>query len=48
MVDFVVELRPEQLEMIAGEDTVSISRPQLVSSDLLFGHGGREGGPRRK
>jgi len=26
MVNFIVELRPKQLEMITGENTVSISR----------------------
>jgi hypothetical protein len=33
MVDFVVELRPEQLEMIAGEDTVSISRRAALKKE---------------
>jgi hypothetical protein len=34
MVDFVVELRPEQLEMIAGEDTVSISRRAALKKEI--------------
>jgi hypothetical protein len=32
--DFVVELRPEQLEMIAGEDTVSISRRAALKKEI--------------
>jgi hypothetical protein len=34
MVDFVVELTPEQLEMIAGEDTVSISRHAALKKEI--------------
>ena len=32
--DFVVELKPEQLEMIAGEDTVSISRRAALKKEI--------------
>lgn len=32
--NFVVELRPEQLEMIAGEDTVSISRRAALKKEI--------------
>jgi hypothetical protein len=32
--DFVVELRPEQLEMIADEDTVSVSRRAALKKEI--------------